>query len=348
MRSQPLRPASELPLSGEALAGFHARLLAWYRLDARDYPWRRTEDPYVILVSEMMLQQTQIATVLGRGYFARWMELFPNVSTLAAATETEILKAWEGLGYYSRARNLQRAARAIVEEHGGKFPDSFEAILSLPGVGRYTAGAVYSFAYNRPAPIVDGNIARVLARLFCLEEEVNAPAGQRILWDWASALTHPSEPRHANSAMMELGQRVCTPRQPSCPDCPVQQFCQSSGSSAIDYPKKKPARAVIQVQEHVIWAVRDDSLLLRQETGRRRQGLWRLPERTITEVTHPPLPPLLTMTYAITHHRVNLSVYEALDCTAQEGEIWQPLSSLPSLPMPGPFRRAVDAILAKI
>jgi len=162
-----------------------------------------------------MLQQTQIATVLGRGYYTRWMELFPDVQALAAATEAEILKAWEGLGYYNRARNLQRAAQVVVTAHSGKFPDTLEAVAALPGVGRYTAGAVLSFACNKPAPIVDGNVARVLARLFQFRQVINTPSGQRTLWLWAAALLDVKQPRLYNSALMELGQHVCTARQPS-------------------------------------------------------------------------------------------------------------------------------------
>jgi A/G-specific adenine glycosylase len=335
------------PLSTEAAARFQAALLAWFRRKARDYPWRRTEDPYAILVSEVMLQQTQIATVLGRGYYDRWMAQFPDVAALARAEVTDILKAWEGLGYYSRARNLQRTAHAIMERHGGRFPDTLEEILALPGVGRYTAGAVLSFAWNRPAPIVDGNIARVYARLFRLEEEVNAPAGQRRLWDLAEALTHPREPRDANSAIMELGQRVCLPRQPRCVECPVQVFCQSAGRTPEDYPRKKPARETVFLNEHVLWAVQDGKLLLQQESGRRRTGLWRLPERKESEVSDPPLELLHRLTCAITHHRISLAIYRALAAEARDGESWHPLTSLAALAMPGPFRRAVDALLAR-
>ncbi len=290
-----------------------------------------------------MLQQTQIATVLGRGYYARWMERFPDVTTLAAASEADILQTWEGLGYYSRARNLQRAARAVVELHGGIFPGTLESILSLPGIGRYTAGAVLSFAYNQCAPIVDGNVARVLARIFRVQEEINAPAGQRKLWSLADFLTDPREPRLYNSAIMELGQRICTPRQPACAVCPVRGLCESAGPGADALPRKKPARATVLVEEHVLWAQREGRLLLHQEKGRRRQGLWRLPERRADEVSHLPL--LSRTQYTITHHRVTLHVYDAADVSAGVTEQWQPAETLPALPMPGPFRKVVDALL---
>jgi A/G-specific adenine glycosylase len=336
-------PENDAPLNAASRNQFRAALTGWFRHDGRDYPWRRTQDPYAILVSEVMLQQTQIATVLGRGYYARWMERFPDVKTLAAAPEADILQTWEGLGYYSRARNLQRAAEAVMKQHGGIFPDNLEAIASLPGVGRYTAGAVLSFAFNKPAPIVDGNVARVLARLFSLQEEVNAPAGQRALWGWAAALTDPNHPREYNSAIMELGQRLCTPRQPACGECPVRPWCRSAGPGAESLPLKKPARATVLVDEHVLWAQREGRLLLRQETGRRRQGLWRLPERCAEEVSHLPL--LSRTQYSITHHRVTLRVYDAGSLAPAAGDLWQPLEDLAALPMPGPFRRVVDALL---
>ena len=331
-------------MTTEETGKFRAALAAWFRREGRDYPWRRTHDPYAILVSEVMLQQTQIATVLGRGYYVRWMEQFPDVRTLAAATEQEILKAWEGLGYYSRARNLKRAAQMVVAEHGGKFPRTLEAISTLPGVGRYTAGAVLSFASNKPAPIVDGNVARVLARLFKLHEEVNTPSGLRTLWSWAEVLLDPKHPRDYNSALMELGQHICTARQPACDDCPVRSHCQSAGPGADALPLKKAARATVFEDEHVLWAQRDDCLLLIQEAGSRRRGLWRLPVRSASETASLPL--LRRTQYSITHHRVTLHVYAAPQSNAAEGEIWKPLAMLGVLPMPGPFRKVVEAIMS--
>jgi len=342
MTTRAVPPASDRPWSAKALTGFRRALAGWFQRDGRDYPWRRTRDPYAILVSEVMLQQTQIATVLGRGYYARWMERFPDVTTLAAAGEGEILKAWEGLGYYSRARNLQRAARAVIEGHGGEFPNTLDSIAALPGVGRYTAGAVLSFAFNKPAPIVDGNVARVLARLFSFKEEINTPNGQRTLWARAAALTDHDEPRVYNSAIMELGQRICTTRQPACNECPVRPHCRSAGPHADLLPRKRPGRATVFQDEHVVWALRDGCLLLTREAGRRRKGLWRLPERMAEEVTRLPL--LIRSQYSITHHRVTLFVYQASARDARSGEEWQPRESLDALPMPGPFRRVVDTL----
>jgi A/G-specific adenine glycosylase len=325
------------------MRAFRAALVGWFRREGRDYPWRRTRDPYAVLVSEVMLQQTQIATVLGRGYYARWMEQFPTPAVLAAADESTVLRAWEGLGYYRRARNLQLAARAVMEKHGGTFPGSLEEIAALPGVGRYTAGAVQSFARDQPAPIVDGNIARVLARLFSLELEIDAPAGQRTLWAWAGALMDRRHPRLYNSALMELGQRLCTPRRPGCDQCPVRVHCQSAGPGAERLPLKKPARATVAVAEHALWCLRRARLLMVQETGPRRRGLWRLPLRPADECAA--LPVLSCTQYAITHHRVTLTIHHAPDARPADGEEWQPLTALPGLALPGPLRRAVTALL---
>jgi len=180
-------------------------LVGWFNQEGKTYPWRETTDPYAILVSEIMLQQTQITTVLGKGFYTRWMERFPNTTTLAKATEDEVLKQWEGLGYYSRARNLQKQAKHIETELSGKFPTEHADILKLPGVGPYTAGAVTSFAFNKPAPIVDGNVARVLSRLFDENEPIDSTQGQKHLWQRSEALLDRDHPRAFNSAIMELG-----------------------------------------------------------------------------------------------------------------------------------------------
>lgn len=324
---------------------FREALVAWFAAEGRDYPWRRTEDPYAILVSEMMLQQTQIATVLGRGYYERWMAAFPDAATLAAAPEEAVLKAWEGLGYYSRARNLQKAARAVVTEHGGVFPETVEGLLKLPGIGRYTAGAVASFAFNAPAPLVDGNVVRVFARLFACDGEVDRPEVQKKLWRWAEALVSPDDARRYNSALMELGQRICTPRAPACLLCPARAWCRSAGPAAVSRPRKGAAKKVVQVEEHALFALNNGRLLLHQETGRRRRGLWKLPERPAAECAD--LPVILTENYTITRHRVTVHIHAAPEAEAAgPDESWHPLETLASLAMPGPYRRMVERLLA--
>jgi A/G-specific adenine glycosylase len=326
------------------VAGFRTSLLAWFDQHGRDYPWRQTHDPYAVLVSEIMLQQTQIATVLGRGFYTRWMAQFPDLHALARAEEALVLRAWEGLGYYSRARNLHRTAQLIVMNHGGVFPRDHTTILALPGIGRYTAGAIVSFAYDEPAPIVDGNVARVLTRLMAEATAIDSPAGQRWLWATAAMLLDGREARRFNSALMELGQTYCSPRDPHCAACPVASFCKAAGRDPTAFPAKSPARAIVAMNEYALWALHDDHLLLHQATARRRHGLWMLPLRERAEIGDAPL--LSRSRYAITHHRVDLQVFAAPHPVAiRDGEVWIARARLNEHPMPGPLRRVVDALL---
>jgi A/G-specific adenine glycosylase len=338
----------ELPLDEGRIPELRAALTGWYAGAALDYPWRGTQDPYAVLVSEVMLQQTRVATVLGKGYFVRWMAEFPTVAALAAADEDKVLRCWEGLGYYTRARNLQKTARAIVERHGGQFPGDPGEVGALPGIGRYTAGAVLSFALGQAAALVDGNVARVLARLFAWDGEVNVPAGQRVLWAWAERLVDPGKPREWNGGLMELGQRVCTPRRPRCDACPLRGFCLSAGPGAEVRPRRRSAPGMKQVTEHAIFACRNGQLLLTRETGTRRRGLWRLPLREECAVTDPPLPLLMRALHAVTCHRITYCVYGHSEATAGEGEEWIPLGRVGELPMSGPVRRVVNELLGSV
>lgn len=202
-------------------------LLAFYDRERRELPWRRTDDPYRVWISEVMLQQTRVETVVP--YYRRWLERFPDVETLAAADREEVLKAWEGLGYYSRARNLHRAARLVVERHGGKVPAGAEKLRELPGVGPYTAGAVASIAFGEAVPAVDGNARRVLARLFDLPDP--SPAELR---DRAADVVDPERPGDLNQALMELGATVCTPRDAACGTCPVRELCLARARGTVE------------------------------------------------------------------------------------------------------------------
>ena len=327
---------------------FARALGAWFAENGRDYPWRRTTDPYAILVSEMMLQQTQIPTVLGRGYYTRWMERFPDVQTLALAEEAEVLRTWEGLGYYRRARFLQQMARRVMDQHGGVFPTALEEIHALPGVGRYTAGAVASFAYDRAAPIVDGNVARVLARLCNDATPVDSTEGQARLWERAELLVNaaPSARAH-NSALMELGQTVCRVSSPACTQCPVQGFCLAEDPSSL--PVKGARAAVTEVTERVFFHRTTDGILLQQETGARRTGLWKLP--ALPEEGTPPVV-LHKSRYTITRYRVTLWVHAAPASGVRKALLEKesarviPHDDLANLPMPSPYRRALNALLA--
>ena len=322
---------------------FQQAIISWFEENGKDYPWRRTTDPYAILVSEMMLQQTQIATVLGKRYFENWLAQFPTPAALADASEPVLLRAWEGLGYYNRARNLQKTAQAI-SARGGTFPKTAAELIQLPGIGRYTAGAVATFAFDAPEPIIDANIARVLARLFNFREPIDSDAGQSKLWEWATALVPSKKARAYNSGLMELGQIICTPKSPQCSACPVQ----SHSAGTKDQPEllqiKKPNRSTVHLTEHVAWTTRGGALLLSQEKGNRRQGMWKLPERSEDHFTESLSPLIHCAAYTITHHRVQLRVYEAPLLEIRENEAFHPLEKLNDLPMPSPYRKALKSL----
>jgi A/G-specific adenine glycosylase len=326
--------------------GFREALVGWFSENGRDYPWRRTRVAYEILISEVMLQQTQIATVLGGGFYTRFLEVFPDVRTLAVAEDERLLKAWEGLGYYRRVRMLRETARAVIAEHGGEFPQELVDLMKLPGVGRYTAGALRGFAFDLPSAVVDGNVARVLSRVMDFSEAVDAPAGMKRMWEWAEILADPERPRIYNSALMELGQRICRPGVPDCLSCPVAEFCKTREPETL--PVKKQKTAVTTVDEHALW-LRDGKgrLLLHREGGKRREGLWKLPTREANDISD--LPVLDVSTYTITRYRVTLRVHDgtegAENLTPGPDEVWLEAGQVMALAMPSPFRRVIGRLL---
>ncbi len=286
-----------------------------------------------------MLQQTQVATVLGRRYFERWLEKFPDVATLAAAEEAEILKAWEGLGYYRRARNLQKAAQAVIDEHEGQFPNTYDAIRALPGVGDYTAGAVSCLAFGIPTGMVDANIARVFARLFDFQDRIDSTAGKRQLQTWGETLVDPQRPADFNYGIMELGQKHCKPRNPVCHHCPVTDFCVSRNPEQL--PKKKAGQTIEAVTEFA-WLIRDgDRVLLQQESGNRREGLWKLPITTESETSG--RDELLRTRYSITKYRVTLRIFRGNEAETQG--TWVSRQNLDAIAMAAPFRKALEQLL---
>lgn len=254
-----------------------ARLHDWYRGAARDLPWRRTRDPYAIWISEAMLQQTQVTTVLP--YFAAWLEAFPDVAALARADEQEVLRRWEGLGYYSRARNLHRAARIVVESHGGRVPADPEAFRALPGVGPYTCAAVMSIAFDRDMAVVDGNVKRVLARLFAL-----ASPSPRDHDELAAALLPRGTAALHNQAMMELGARLCTPRSPSCEGCPLGRVCRARAAGDPGAFPPRRARPSVPHRRFAVGLVlrRGEVLVDRRPPGGLLGGLWEFPRVELT------------------------------------------------------------------
>ena len=316
------------------VAAFQKELLHWYEEDARDLPWRRTKDPYCVYLSEIILQQTRVDQ--GLPYYNRFLERFPTLQALAIAGEQDVLKAWEGLGYYTRARNMHRAANIVVEEYAGRFPDSPELLRLLPGIGKYTAGAIASIAFGKPVPVLDGNVKRVLARLDAFEASIDLPASDQLLWQRAESLVPVKSPGDYTQAMMELGARICVPKSPMCDACPVRKFCDGHARSLQhELPKRTPKKSVPH-QEVVVAAIYQDGRYL---IGKRPSegflgGLWEFPGGKINtgENTEAALLRecreelrvkvrvgglVAVVKHAYTHFKVTLHVYR---CTISSGK----------------------------
>jgi A/G-specific adenine glycosylase len=322
---------SQLPqLDGTWLRAFRRKLPAWYARHARDLPWRRTADPYAVWLSEVMLQQTQVETV--RPYFERFLRELPTIRALAEAAEHQVLQLWEGLGYYRRAQQLHRAARLIQSEHEGRFPQDPEAVRRLPGIGRYTAGAILSIAFDQRQPILEANTARLLSRLLAYGSDPASPAGQRVLWAAAEAVLPRRGPGRFNQALMELGSQVCRPQVPQCPECPVATLCHAriEGRQA-EIPLRSPKPPAEAVREAAALVSRRGRVLLVQwPEGRRWAGLWDFPRfavrgrrpadihrelvenvRRLTGVCVRPGPHLKTLRHGVTRFRITLDCYAA-------------------------------------
>lgn len=317
---------------------FRTALAKWFTTHGKDYPWRRTQDPWAVLVSEIMLQQTTVASVIANRRFELFLDEFPDLQSIAKAPEQKILKAWEGLGYYNRVRNLQKTAQELIKQYDGKFPADAKTLETLPGVGRYTAGAVSSFAFEQAAPIVDGNIARVISRLFDSALAIDSTAGQKFLWEKAARLLDPKSPRLFNSALMELGQTQCSPKSAACESCPVRDFCQCSSPDSL--PVKKPRRQFVPVDEHAFLHLKGNKILLAHGNATRRKGFWHLPLREPEVCAH--LEPVSTHRYTITHHRVTVHLYRNDPGNLLEGESFQALGDLPDLPIASPIRKILN------
>lgn len=307
-------------------------LLAWFAHSARDLPWRRTRDPYAIWVSEIMLQQTQVKTVIP--YWQRWIRALPEIRDLAEATPEIIHKLWEGLGYYTRVRNLQKAARQIISNHAGQFPRDYEAILELPGVGRYTAGAISSIAFNEPMPILDGNVIRVLTRLFGITTNPREKSTNEKLWWLAEQLVLQAQSAaselgcsHLNQSLMELGAIICTPRQPNCPQCPVQRHCTARRTGRVEQLPNLGTRTPATARRFTAFVIeRRGRFLVRQRpAGVVNAHLWEFPNVEIT-VGSPGLKviarnelgfalasveKLCVIKHTITRYRITLDVWRA-------------------------------------
>ncbi|MBC7783968.1 MAG: A/G-specific adenine glycosylase [Burkholderiales bacterium] len=325
------------------------RLLRWYAASRRDLPWRiplgsaRAASPpaYHVLVSEAMLQQTQVATVVP--YFQRFIARFPTITALADADEQDVLRHWQGLGYYTRARNLREAARAIVDRFGGRVPDNVPDLLTLPGVGRYTAGAIASLAYGTRAPILDGNVMRVLCRLDAIRTDPRQRVTTELLWVRAAEVLPARRVGDFNSAMMELGATICTPRDPKCLICPARPLCKAAAlgiAETIPPPKKKIATPT--ARRRVLCVRRKDGAYLieqRPPTGR-WAGMWQF--ITVDADTQPPSgvnDPIATIRHALTHRKYVFEVHRAARSTippATPGRRWATFDQMDALPFSRP------------
>ncbi|MBK9167242.1 MAG: A/G-specific adenine glycosylase [Bryobacterales bacterium] len=318
--------------------GFAGTLLAWYRQARRKLPWRQTSDPYAILVSEFMLQQTRVSVV--EPYFRRFLKRFPDAASLAAATDAELLAHWAGLGYYSRARNLRQAAEAIA---ASGFPRSSEALRRLPGVGEYTAAAVASIAFGEPVPAVDGNVLRVMARVTNDAGEIAVPATRKRLAAEAAVRLDASHAGDFNQALMELGATICLPRNPQCLLCPVLGHCEARACGTQDsLPVKASRSTAIRQEVSLVVVKRGTDLLLRQRDrdAGRLAGFWELPSPGDLP-GNPALRPLGTFRHAITRYQYTVTVSSAVLRTTPAGWAWVSAGALPDLPITTMTRKAL-------
>lgn len=334
-------------------------LLYWYSANKRDLPWRTNPAPYAVWLCEIIMQQTRIQQ--GIGYWHRFLDQYPSVTDLARASESDVLKLWEGLGYYSRARNLHKAAKVVVSRWGGVFPTRAEDLRTLPGVGPYTAAAVASISAGEPVAAVDGNVTRVISRFLGLDEPVDRPAGREAVQRGAEALLSQQRPGDFNQALMDLGGQICTPKSPDCPTCPLRPWC-ASGSQpalAVRRPVKSPARPVTEVHWDFHW-ITDGArwILHRRPAPGIWAGLWCLP---ITESPLPPFPdlipsPLLTplpapappVTHLLTHRRIQIRYFgwhlSAPTPSLPDGWQWHTPEQSAARALPRPLVNSHDAL----
>jgi A/G-specific adenine glycosylase len=356
--------AHAAPATPRDAAALRRQLLAWYRASRRDLPWRRTRDPWAILVSELMLQQTRVDTVIP--YYERFLARFPDAASLARAPQGDVLSLWAGLGYYGRARSLHRAAQQIVRDHAGALPADAGALRVLPGVGRYTAGAVASIAFGRPEPAVDGNVTRVLSRLRGIDGDVGDPAVIRRLWQEAEALACGPSPGEVNQGLMELGATVCAPRAPRCPACPWRRSCRAhrdGNAESLPVKRRRSAPRDVEAVAGVIERRGRWLMVQRPPTGL-LGGLWELPGGDCRPGEAPARALARSLRervglsirraeasgevmHAFTHLRLRLHVFR---CGAAPGRVtradfaahrWLSPARIDALPLGGPTRKAL-------
>jgi A/G-specific adenine glycosylase len=345
-----------------------SKLLEWYRSNARDLPWRRQSDPYGTWISEIMLQQTQVMTVIP--YWEKWIAALPNVGALASARVERIMKLWEGLGYYSRVRNAQAAAKIIVKHHNGSLPEKLGELLELPGIGRYTAGAICSIAFDQPTPILDGNVVRVLTRLFAIRSDPANTITNKRLWRIAEDFVVTADQKRVNGnrpcadlnqSLMELGALICTPATPKCGQCPVQKYCLASRGRCVHRIPRKLPKASATARRFVALALEDQGefLVRRRPSGVINGRLWEFPNAEVQLGTSDKnvigqllklqiknLIPFCTIKHTITRYRMTLDVFHAHlknGNRARTGK-WATVSQLQGLAFSSAHKRIVQKL----
>ncbi len=352
---------AELPFDAGECA---RRLLDWYDRQGRDLPWRNTRDPYRIWLSEIMLQQTTVAAVIG--YYQRFLENFPTVEQLAAAPLEAVIDLWAGLGYYSRARNLHAAARKVVEDYNGVFPAEPDQLQKLPGIGRSTAGAIAALAFDRHAPILDGNVRRVLCRLLAWQEPPRSARAEKQLWLWAEALTPEWRVHDYTQAIMDFGATLCTPRQPGCDECPLAGLCRARAQGLEQQlPVRPPAKKIPTRREVVLLVEQGGHVLTRRRAAEGfLGGLWEFPCLTLAESQDPAagirqlqqdfeMPgvaePLGEVRHVYSHFRLESLIYylacEQMPGVAEGAGCWQPRADLGALAFHGAHKKVLEKLL---
>ena len=339
------------------------RLLNWYRKNKRTLPWRDRyrADAYAVWVSEIMLQQTRVETVIP--YFEKWMQMFPTVDALANASEQDVLNAWEGLGYYSRARNLHKAARVVSNEYDGNLPQNVDELVKLPGIGRYTAGAIASIAFGKDEPALDGNLKRVYARLFDVAETVDSPKGEKLLWNIARENLPKGKAGDFNQALMDLGAMICIPKNPRCLLCPLMELCKARKNGTQEFrPVKKLKKAVPHHVHAAGVIIKNEKVLLRQRPAMGLLGgMWEFPNGRVEDDPAKELVKILRTEYRLkvqrkeamgfvqhvyTHFKVTEYIFRCELLSASKGQNmkWVALKELDNYPMGKVDRQIVQKV----
>lgn len=334
------------------IPAFRSNLLQWYAQNARSLPWRCEQnsklqaDPYFVLLSELMLQQTQVKTA--EPYFLRFISQLPTIDSLANADEQTVLRLWQGLGYYQRARNLHRSAQIVARDFAGRFPRELDELQKLPGIGRYTAGAIASIAFDQPAPIVDGNVARVICRIDAMRDDLRSASSIQYLWKRAAELVPRKQPGRFNSALMELGALVCKPRNPDCANCPVRKSCSARSLGVEHLIPIRMRRKANPVEKRIVHVVeRSGRFLFEQRPGRGRWArMWQFVTRTPEDDSFEMIEQLAELKHDLTHRRYEFAVWRSKP-RAEIQAHWLTLDDSESLPFPSPHVKIRELLASR-